>query len=109
MDLERILSFLIKTHQNISKYHYKYIIISDNFPALYKTLPVRNSYNSFLKVYAGTYATANSVDSFCKNYGIAHEMPKLTIVFGVNMTLSILKDRALVKLFGTKPPASLPM
>ncbi len=25
------------------------------------------------------------------------------------MTLSILKDRALVKLFGTKPPAAVPM
>ena len=62
-----------------------------------------------MQVYAGTYATANSVDSFCKNYGIPHEMPKLTIVFGVNMTLSILKDRALVKLFGTKPPAAVPM
>jgi len=35
-------------------------------------------------------------------------MPKLTIVFAVNMTLSILKDRALVKLFGTKPPAAVP-
>ena len=51
-------------------------------------------------VYGSTYMTANSVDSFCKNYGIPHEMPKLWIVFFVNMTMSILKDRAFVRLFG---------
>jgi len=47
-------------------------------------------------VYAGTYTSANSVDAFCKHYGYNEVYPKLGIVFMVNMTLSILKDRALV-------------
>ena len=36
-------------------------------------------------------------------------MPKLILTFGVNMTMSILKDKALVKLFGTKPPSAVPL
>ena len=63
----------------------------------------------YFKVYATTYSTANSVDSVCKNYGVPHEMPKLILTFGVNMTMSILKDKALVKLFGTKPPSAVPL
>ena len=35
-------------------------------------------------------------------------MPKLLGVFMVNMTTSILKDRALVRLFGTIKPAPVP-
>lgn len=67
------------------------------------------SYLNLIQVYSSTYASANCVDSFCKNYGIPHEFPKLTLVFCVNMTMSILKDRALAQLFGTKPPSSIPM
>jgi hypothetical protein len=59
-------------------------------------------------IYACTYATANSVDAFCKNYGYAHEMPKLWITFFVNMATSILKDRAFVRLFGSIKPAPIP-
>ena len=59
-------------------------------------------------VYAGTYTSANSVDAFCKHYGYNEVYPKLSIVFMVNMTFSILKDRALVRLFGTIKPAPIP-
>jgi hypothetical protein len=60
-------------------------------------------------IYASTYITANSVDAFCKNYGIAHEMPKLWITFVVNMAASILKDRAFVRMFGSIKPAPIPI
>jgi hypothetical protein len=59
-------------------------------------------------VYATTYSSANSVDAYCKHYGYNEVMPKLWIVFMVNMTFSILKDRALVRLFGTIKPAPVP-
>jgi len=60
-------------------------------------------------VYASTYATANSVDAFCKQSGIPHEMPKLLIVFGVNMSASIAKDRALVRIYGSVKGAAVPL
>ena len=36
-------------------------------------------------------------------------MPKLCLVFAVNCTMSILKDKAFAKLFGTIPPANVPL
>jgi len=60
-------------------------------------------------IYALTYTTANSVDAFCKNYGYAHEMPKLWLTFVVNMGASILKDRAFVRMFGSAQPAPIPV
>jgi hypothetical protein len=41
--------------------------------------------------------------------GIGVQMPKLFLVFAVNCTMSILKDRAFAKLFGTIPPSNVPI
>jgi hypothetical protein len=56
-------------------------------------------------VYGSTYMAANSVDSLCKIYQIDDTLPKLIGVTAVNMTASILKDRAFAQMFGTSAGA----
>ena len=59
-------------------------------------------------VYTFTYTANNCIDSLCKIYGYNDVVPKLVGVTAVNMTLSILKDAALARYFGTKPPGKVP-
>jgi hypothetical protein len=59
-------------------------------------------------VYSNTYASANVIDAICRNYDIPVEMPKLCITFLVNVSLSLAKDRALVRLFGAGKPLPVP-
>jgi hypothetical protein len=42
----------------------------------------------------------NTIDSICKIYGINDLYPKLLGVTALNMTASVLKDRAFAKMFG---------
>lgn len=51
-------------------------------------------------VYGSTYMCANSIDSMCKITGTDDVIPKLIGVTAVNMTASILKDRAFAYYFG---------
>lgn len=59
-------------------------------------------------VYGSTYASANSTDTFCRLYGIPVEGPKFIIVSAVNIATTLIKDRALAKMFGTKAPTAIP-
>lgn len=53
-------------------------------------------------VYGSTYMAANSIDSLCKITHTSDILPKLIGVTAVNMTASILKDRAFAYYFGRK-------
>jgi hypothetical protein len=53
-------------------------------------------------VYGSTYMTANSIDSVCKISHTSDTIPKLVGVTAVNMTASIMKDRAFAYYFGRK-------
>jgi hypothetical protein len=53
-------------------------------------------------VYGSTYMAANSIDSVCKITQTNDVIPKLIGVTAVNMTASILKDRAFAYYFGKK-------
>ncbi len=52
-------------------------------------------------VYGPTYMCANSIDSVCKITHTNDIIPKLIGVTAVNMTMSILKDRAFAYYFGS--------
>jgi hypothetical protein len=60
-------------------------------------------------VYGPTYIMNNTIDSLCKIYNIDDVIPKLTGITAVNMTMSILKDAALAKYFGTKAVGRVPL
>ena len=60
-------------------------------------------------VYSLTYTANNTIDSICKIYKINDVIPKLVGVTAINMTISILKDSALARYFGTKAPGKVPM
>ena len=59
-------------------------------------------------VYTMTYFSNNNIDSFCKLYNVSDVIPKLIGVTSVNMSMSILKDAALARYFGTKKPSKVP-
>jgi hypothetical protein len=59
-------------------------------------------------VYSMTYTSANNIDTFCKANKLDPDLPKFLGVSSVNICCSILKDRAFVKLFGTKTPGKVP-
>jgi len=60
-------------------------------------------------VYATTYMAANSIDSVCKIMQMSDVIPKLIGVTAVNMTMSILKDRAFALAFGRAVSHKVPM
>ena len=53
-------------------------------------------------VYAFTYTANNCIDSICKINHMNDLVPKLVGVTAVNMAMSIAKDAAFAKYFGTK-------
>jgi len=59
-------------------------------------------------VYSSTYVANNTIDSLCKIYKVNDVVPKLVGCTAVNMFMSILKDAALARYFGTKPPGKVP-
>lgn len=59
-------------------------------------------------VYAPTYIANNTIDSLCKIYHVNDVVPKLVGITAINMMMSLLKDAALAKYFGTKPPSKVP-
>lgn len=60
-------------------------------------------------VYFSTYTANNCIDSLCKIYKVNDVIPKLFGVTAVNMFVSITKDAAFAKYFGTKPPSRIPL
>ncbi len=60
-------------------------------------------------VYGSTYMAANSVDSLCKIYQIDDVLPKLFGVTAINMTASVLKDRAYAQYFGNSSAKPSPV
>lgn len=64
-----------------------------------------------IAVYGTTYATSNAVDSACAFYKRRSELPKLVGTTTLNSGMSLAKDAAFAKAFGTQtartvPPAS---
>ena len=66
-------------------------------------------YRWIYSVYTSTYLSANLISSLCSAYNINPDLPKFIGVSATNITMSILKDRAFAKLFGTKVPESVPI
>ncbi|TPX34200.1 hypothetical protein SmJEL517_g03105 [Synchytrium microbalum] len=60
-------------------------------------------------VYLGTYGAANTISTVSKRYDVKPGAPQLVGTTVANMTLSIWKDQALTKMFGTSAPRPLPM
>jgi len=60
-------------------------------------------------VYGSTYMTANSIDSLCKINHYNDVLPKLIGITAVNMTASILKDRAFAYYYGQKSSSRVGM
>lgn len=59
-------------------------------------------------VYGNTYLSANSTEVICRHYDIPVAAPKFVIVSAVNSITSVIKDRALARMFGKKAPSGLP-
>jgi len=60
-------------------------------------------------VYSGTYIAANSIRATCELNHTDPRKPVLVGSSGVNITLSVLKDKAFARLFGVGPPKPLPV
>lgn len=60
-------------------------------------------------VYSGTYIVANNIQAFCERSGQNAFYPKFVGSSIANVTLSVLKDRAFARMFGTGAPKPMPM
>jgi hypothetical protein len=60
-------------------------------------------------VYSGTYVIANCTDAWCERRSMSSFYPKFITSSGTNVTLSVLKDKAFARMFGTGSPRPLPM
>jgi len=70
---------------------------------------VKPEFRWIFAVYFSTYSSANLISTFCTSYNINPDFPKFIGVSVVNLTMSISKDRAFARLFGTKTPEKVPM
>ena len=52
-------------------------------------------------VYSGTYIVANSIEALCERSERSSFYPKFVGSSAANVTLSVLKDKAFAKMFGT--------
>jgi len=66
-------------------------------------------YRYIFLIYFGTYSSSNLIDSTCKRYNVSDVFPKLIGISFVNSGLTIIKDRAFVKLYGTVAPKKVPL
>jgi hypothetical protein len=60
-------------------------------------------------VYSGTYAVANSTEAYCERNKQSSFYPKFVTSSVTNVTLSVLKDKAFARMFGTGSPRPLPV
>jgi hypothetical protein len=59
-------------------------------------------------VYSGTYVAANTIDASCERANESAVIPKFVGSSAANVTLSVAKDLAFVRLFGTGAPRPVP-
>lgn len=60
-------------------------------------------------VYSGTYIVANSIEAICERTERSSFYPKFVGSSFANVTLSVLKDRAFARMFGTGDPRPMPV
>jgi hypothetical protein len=60
-------------------------------------------------VYGGTYIVANSIEAICERTKRSSFYPKFIGSSMANVTLSVLKDRAFARMFGTGDPRPMPV
>lgn len=66
---------------------------------------------SFLLIwltYGGTYIVANSITAICERMGVSYALPKFIGSSVANVGLSLYKDRAYARMFGTGKPKPVP-
>jgi len=68
----------------------------------------RPAFRWILFVYGGTYVVANTVQTYCNREHIPWQIPKFIGSAFANVSLSVLKDRAFSRMFGTSAPRSVP-
>lgn len=59
-------------------------------------------------VYSGTYIVANSIEAICQRNQSSPLVPKFIGSSVANVSLSVLKDRAFARMFGTGNPKPMP-
>lgn len=69
----------------------------------------RPEFRWIFAVYFSTYSSRNIISSVCEKKKINPEIPIFFGVSAINLFMSISKDRAFAKLFGTKIPESIPI
>lgn len=74
-------------------------------PVAFVRLP---QYRWLFGLYSLTYFSANASETVCRSLGIDHAMPQLAASTATNMSMSIAKDRAFARAFGTILPTALP-
>lgn len=60
-------------------------------------------------VYGGTYIVANSTETLCNRNAVPWYYPKFIASSTANVSLSVVKDKAFARLFGSGPPRPLPV
>ena len=60
-------------------------------------------------VYSGTYIVANNIDALCERSARSSFYPKFVGSSVANVTLSVLKDKAFARMFGTGSPLPMPI
>ena len=65
-------------------------------------------FNWVFFLHSMTYSSANIMDTFSKANKLDTDIPKFFVVSCVNIVCCMLKDRAFVRLFGTKTPGKVP-
>ena len=59
-------------------------------------------------VYGGTYTVANSIEAICERQKTSSFYPKFVGSSFANVSLSVIKDRAFARMFGTGDPKPMP-
>lgn len=60
-------------------------------------------------VYSGTYIVANNIEALCERSERSSFYPKFVGSSAANVSLSVLKDKAFARMFGTGTPRPMPM
>jgi hypothetical protein len=67
------------------------------------------SFLLIMGVYSLTYVAANCTDAYCERQSRSSFYPKFIASSTTNVTLSVLKDKAFARMFGTGAPRPLPL
>jgi hypothetical protein len=89
--------------------------LSDSIKSTIKSITNKPSilfsveYRYIFLIYFGTYFSCNLIESFCIKNKINSDSPKFIGISLTNMILTLKKDRAFVKLFGSIQPKKVPL